>query len=241
MHGLSGLFHFSYPAPCLRRAFRHTRRLVVEVMADVAKVRPNRVLKRIRLRDVQHTYATTSLDAGVDPKIVADRIGHANMAYTLAIYTNPRELHQAGVKTAGQQVTGSPELRSARHEDGTVTWEDPAVLPSDARSAHQGACTQRESQKRSDEGTREFVAWVRRPGGAFSGFQYLTVPLSRPAGTGARPKRSRGCSWGPGGHARSARLPTSARNRKTGCAGRAATTEPPRSGVRPDFGAFSDV
>ena len=25
---------------------------------------------------------------GIDPKIVADRIGHANMAYTLSIYTN---------------------------------------------------------------------------------------------------------------------------------------------------------
>ena len=45
-------------------------------------------VKRIRLHDVRHTYATTSLDAGVDPKIVADRIGHANMAYTLAIYTS---------------------------------------------------------------------------------------------------------------------------------------------------------
>jgi integrase len=45
-------------------------------------------VKRIRLHDVRHTYATTSLDSGVDPKIVADRIGHANMAYTLAIYTH---------------------------------------------------------------------------------------------------------------------------------------------------------
>jgi integrase len=45
-------------------------------------------VKRIRLHDVRHTYATTSLDAGINPKIVADRIGHANMAYTLAIYTH---------------------------------------------------------------------------------------------------------------------------------------------------------
>ena len=37
---------------------------------------------------MRHTYATTSLDAGIDPKIAADRIGHANMAYTLAIYTH---------------------------------------------------------------------------------------------------------------------------------------------------------
>jgi integrase len=45
-------------------------------------------VKRIRLHDVRHTYATLSLDSGVDPKIVADRIGHANMAYTLQIYTH---------------------------------------------------------------------------------------------------------------------------------------------------------
>jgi integrase len=36
---------------------------------------------RIRLHDVRHTYATLSLDAGVEPKVVSDRIGHANMAY----------------------------------------------------------------------------------------------------------------------------------------------------------------
>ena len=42
----------------------------------------------IRLHDVRHTYATMSLDAGIDPKIVSDRIGHANMAYTLQIYTH---------------------------------------------------------------------------------------------------------------------------------------------------------
>jgi len=46
-------------------------------------------VKRIRLHDVRHTYATVSLDAGVNPKIVSDRIGHANMAYTLALYTHP--------------------------------------------------------------------------------------------------------------------------------------------------------
>jgi len=45
-------------------------------------------VRRIRLHDVRHTYATMSLDAGIDPKIVSDRIGHANMAYTLQIYTH---------------------------------------------------------------------------------------------------------------------------------------------------------
>lgn len=42
----------------------------------------------IRLHDVRHTYATVCIDAGIKPKIVSDRIGHANMAYTLQIYTH---------------------------------------------------------------------------------------------------------------------------------------------------------
>jgi hypothetical protein len=44
-------------------------------------------LPNIDLHDMRHSYAT-AVDARVDPKIVADRIGHANMAYTLAIYTH---------------------------------------------------------------------------------------------------------------------------------------------------------
>jgi integrase len=63
------------------------------VHPDTITTRFNRLVdragvKRIRLHDVRHTYATVSLDSGVDPKIVADRIGHANMAYTLQIYTH---------------------------------------------------------------------------------------------------------------------------------------------------------
>lgn len=64
------------------------------VHPDTITARFNRLVdragvRRIRLHDVRHTYATMALDAGIDPKIVSDRIGHANMAYTLAIYTHP--------------------------------------------------------------------------------------------------------------------------------------------------------
>lgn len=70
---------------------------------------------RIRLHDVRHTYATLSLDAGIDPKIVSDRIGHANMAYTLAIYTHPstgRDRVAAGTVAGvifGEDWEGPPE------------------------------------------------------------------------------------------------------------------------------------
>lgn len=78
------------------------------VHPDTLTTRFNRLVdragvRRIRLHDVRHTYATMALDAGIDPKIVSDRIGHSNMAYTLAIYTHPstgRDRDAAG-KVAG--------------------------------------------------------------------------------------------------------------------------------------------
>ena len=41
-------------------------------------------LPRIRLHDVRHSYATAALKAGVSPKIVSERLGHATAAFTLA-------------------------------------------------------------------------------------------------------------------------------------------------------------
>lgn len=43
---------------------------------------------RVRLHDVRHTYATLAMDNGVDPKILSDRVGHANMNVTFQIYTH---------------------------------------------------------------------------------------------------------------------------------------------------------
>lgn len=60
---------------------------------DTITTRFNRLVdragvRRIPLHYVRHIYATMALDAGIDPKIVSDRTGHANMAYTLATYTH---------------------------------------------------------------------------------------------------------------------------------------------------------
>jgi integrase len=41
----------------------------------------------IRLHDVRHTYATMALRAGVNPKIVSTRLGHATVSFTLDTYT----------------------------------------------------------------------------------------------------------------------------------------------------------
>ncbi|HEX6444684.1 MAG TPA: tyrosine-type recombinase/integrase [Streptosporangiales bacterium] len=45
-------------------------------------------LPRIRLHDIRHSYATAALKAGVHPKIVSQRLGHASAAFTLSIYTH---------------------------------------------------------------------------------------------------------------------------------------------------------
>jgi integrase len=44
--------------------------------------------RRIHLHDVRHTYTTLSMDAGIDPKIVSDRVGHSNMQVTFQVYTH---------------------------------------------------------------------------------------------------------------------------------------------------------
>ena len=63
------------------------------VHPDVIRQRFNRQvaalgLPRIRLHDLRHSYATAALAAGVSPKIVSERLGHASVAFTLSQYTH---------------------------------------------------------------------------------------------------------------------------------------------------------
>ena len=45
-------------------------------------------LPTIRLHDLRHTYATVALGAGVHPKIVSERLGHATISVTLDLYSH---------------------------------------------------------------------------------------------------------------------------------------------------------
>jgi Phage integrase family len=119
--------------------------------------------------------ATVMLEGGADIRYIQAMLGHARLD-TTQIYANSQELHQTSEEAAGQQLTRLPGQRSGRPDASVLTWEDLAAIPSDARFAHQGACIRREGQKRSDEGTRGFVAEVRVPGAVSGGFQYRTPP-----------------------------------------------------------------
>jgi integrase len=43
---------------------------------------------RIRLHDLRHTHATLALSAGVHPKVVSERLGHASVMITLDTYSH---------------------------------------------------------------------------------------------------------------------------------------------------------
>jgi len=43
---------------------------------------------RIRFHDLRHCHATYLLRAGINPKVVQERLGHATPAFTLAIYSH---------------------------------------------------------------------------------------------------------------------------------------------------------
>ncbi|MBE6899266.1 MAG: site-specific integrase [Ruminococcaceae bacterium] len=43
-------------------------------------------LKHIRFHDLRHTCATAMLEAGIDPKTVQSRLGHANISITMDVY-----------------------------------------------------------------------------------------------------------------------------------------------------------
>jgi integrase len=76
--------------------------------ADTVTRRFNRLVdragvRRIRLHDVRHTYATLSLDSGVHAKIVSDRIGHAHEGITVQIYGHRSTGHD---RAAAELVAG---------------------------------------------------------------------------------------------------------------------------------------
>ena len=72
----------------------------VFIRADGSPINPNAVtlafkrilkqasLRRIRLHDLRHTHATLMLTAGIHPKVVSERLGHANIGITLDIYSH---------------------------------------------------------------------------------------------------------------------------------------------------------
>jgi integrase len=64
-------------------------------------------LPRIRLHGLRHTWATLALGAGVHPKIVSERLGHASIAITLDTYSHVSAgLQQDAADTVAALLSG---------------------------------------------------------------------------------------------------------------------------------------
>ena len=66
------------------------------------------MLPAIRLHDLRHTHATLALQAGIHPKVVSERLGHATISITLDTYSHavPAMQEEAAALIAGLVFAG---------------------------------------------------------------------------------------------------------------------------------------
>ena len=79
-------------------------------------------LPTIRLHDLRHTHATLALKAGVHPKVVSERLGHATVGITLDLYSH---VVPSLAKDAAEQIM------QATYGDGVCTSVPRTVNPID--------------------------------------------------------------------------------------------------------------
>lgn len=67
----------------------------------------NAGVPRIRIHDARHTHASLLLQQGVNPKVVAERLGHANVSITLDTYTHLLPgIQEKAVDTFANEIFG---------------------------------------------------------------------------------------------------------------------------------------
>lgn len=81
-----------------------------------ARVRASRVespnLSHIKLHGLRHTHATLLLSGGIHPKVVQERLGHANILITLNTYSHVLPtLQRAAATTIGDLLSGPSEMQ----------------------------------------------------------------------------------------------------------------------------------
>lgn len=98
-------------------------------------------LPRIRLHDVRHSYASAALKAGVSPKVISERLGHATAAFTLQTYAHVIPgMDATAANTVADLILGSRDAdgrNSGRKgiADVLPESEEPADLSQNRRSA----------------------------------------------------------------------------------------------------------
>jgi integrase len=62
-------------------------------------------LPRIRLHDLRHSYAVASLTAGIHPKVVSERLGHATITLDTYSHVLP-SMDEAAASTVAALILG---------------------------------------------------------------------------------------------------------------------------------------
>jgi integrase len=107
---------------CIRQGRRTQQGDLVFITEKGEPLHPERVTRlfkraskkagvpEIRLHDLRHTHATLALSAGVHPKIVSERLGHANIGITLDTYSHclPALSEEAACRVAALVVSEEP-------------------------------------------------------------------------------------------------------------------------------------
>ena len=64
-------------------------------------------LPEVRFHDARHTYATLSIQNGVDIKTLSESLGHATVAFTLDVYGHVSEKMQDDMADKLERFIGS--------------------------------------------------------------------------------------------------------------------------------------
>ena len=64
-------------------------------------------LSRITFHDLRHSYATSALKAGLSPKVVSERIGHANVVFFLETYAHVLKNDRDAAEQAASFLIGA--------------------------------------------------------------------------------------------------------------------------------------
>jgi integrase len=101
---------------------------LVFTQADGSPIHPQRLtawfeqaarragLPPIRLHDVRHSYATLALQAGIHPKVVSERLGHATVAITLDVYSHVTESMQQEAAATVAALLDAPGVADGLHD-----------------------------------------------------------------------------------------------------------------------------
>lgn len=74
-----------------------------------ARIVKNAGLPYLKFHDCRHVSATLALQAGINPKVVSERLGHSSVSLTLDVYSSVLPTLQAGAAEAVEQLVAVGE------------------------------------------------------------------------------------------------------------------------------------